>query len=141
MPQNGHTRVIQLAQDIRETNAENEFLNKLQKANSNISLLKNGKQLYLSDIKPEVITPVKVGVHYAISSLFKDYRSPADVYAYSVSTKGVDKREMGKHRLVTGQACIRSRITLEEEVVNFAVLHLSGHNLSAGVKKHHPLTG
>jgi len=86
-------------------------------------------------VKPVMIDPVRFGAHYAVSSLFRDYIDEDEVYCYCVSRRSFERLETGKQKLAVGMIHIRSRITLEEDEVSFAVLHMGDHNIFGGVRE------
>ncbi len=129
-------RAIQLAKMISGEDYESEYLSLLSAASSNIPEFKNGKEIYLNYVKHSVVDLLDVGAHYAISSLFEDYQEDACIYSYTVKRELIDFNEVGKQKLVIGKVVIRSVITFEVQLMNFAVLHLGDTNLSAGVRKH-----
>lgn len=125
-------RAIQLSDDIFHDGLKNTFLEKLAAAKSNIPEYKNGAYLYEKFVEPVVIDLKKVGVHYAISSLFEDYPENTRIYCYTV-TKGDYKRiQAGRFKLAVG--CIRliSEITGEGEYITFGVIHLGDHVFHGG---------
>ncbi len=127
-------RVIQLAQEAAEVQCESYFLKILEQAPSNLTRFKNGAEYYEKYIKPASIDLLRVGAHYAMSSLFEGYPQKTNIYCYSVENEVYDLREAGKQKLVLGRARIRCDITWEEMTINFIVLHLGDHNLNAGVR-------
>jgi alpha-amylase/alpha-mannosidase (GH57 family) len=67
-------RVVQLAEQLFEAPFEEEFLNLLGKAQSNLAEYGDGAKIYLRYVKPSIIDLEKVGAHYSISSLFAPSR-------------------------------------------------------------------
>jgi hypothetical protein len=76
---------------------------------------------------------VKLGAHYAISSLFEKYAENTRIYCYSVSSKDYHSKRSGKMRLAFGKARFTSEITQESEMLMFGVVHFGDHNLHGGV--------
>ncbi len=128
-------RAIQLAGEFSEKSVEKEYLQILEKASSNLPELENGAKIYELFVKPAMLDLLRVGGHFAISSLFEEYPESASIYCYTVNRKIYHKAEAGKLKLAIGKARILSNITWEEEPVNFAVLHLGDHNFNGGVQK------
>ncbi len=131
-------RAIQLAEQCCGEVLEQEFLQHLAQAKSNLPEHGNGAQIYLKWVKPAFVDIERVAGHYAISSLFESYPDKTRIYCYEVERENYSLEAEGKMRLATGSARLRSEITQESAAVNFAVLHLGDHNISAGVK---PLDG
>ena len=129
-------RVLQLGRDIFGEDLEQEFLALLEKAPSNIPEHANGKVIYEKFVRPAIVDLMKVGAHYAVSSLFHDYADEARIYAFGALRLGVEARESGRSRMVVGHARLVSEITLEEEAVTYAVLSLGDHNVFGGVRPH-----
>jgi alpha-amylase/alpha-mannosidase (GH57 family) len=130
-------RVIQLAHDLFERNTESrledEFLERLALAKSNIPEHQNGAEIYRKFVRPAVIGLEQVAAHYAISSVFE---TGVPIYCYSIDPKDYKAMLTGKSQLIVGNAEVHSRITWEHSHLTFAVLHLGDHNLIAGVKKY-----
>jgi len=126
-------RAIQLAKEVAQIDLEEDFLQKLESAQSNVSELENGRKIYETLIQPEIISLMNVGAHYAISCLFDKYASKAKIYTYTIETLSCDEQQSGKQNFILGEASIFSEITWEEVVINFVALHLGDHNVNAGV--------
>jgi hypothetical protein len=78
---------------------------------------------------------VRIGAHYAVSSLFKEYEDEAEIYCFHVSRKLYAQSGLGKQRLAIGLIDIESNITHEKDEISFAVLHLGDHNIFGGVRR------
>ena len=128
-------RVIQLAQEVSGVSLEETYAGLLERAPSNIPKFKNGKGVYEKLIKTSVLDLLRVGGHYAISSIFEDYPETVKLYSYTCTSRSYDCMESGKRKLAVGRTTIRSDITCEENTITFAVLHFGDHNLIA--KAHH----
>lgn len=126
-------RSIQLAKEISGLDLEEGFLERLNGAESNITEYQNGAHIYLTQVKPSVVDLRRVGAHYAISSLFEQYPAKAQLYSYTVNKDKYEIKEAGRLKLAIGRINIRSRVTLENVNVSFAVLHLGDHNFISGV--------
>ena len=86
-------------------------------------------------VKPATLDLLRVGAHFAISSLFEEYPERAHIYCYTANREAYDRAEAGRLKLAVGRTRIVSEITWDEEPISFAVLHLGDHNLNGGVKK------
>ncbi len=128
-------RVIQLGEEFSNVRLEEGFLNILQNARSNFPKYGDGRTIYERWIKPGIIDLLRVGAHYAISSLFLDYPENTTISAYNATSKAFMRREAGEQKIVIGKALIHSEITEEEKFLSFAVLHLGGHNIAGGIRK------
>ena len=127
-------RVLQLACESLATDLEDEFVERLRKAPSNLGEYRDGGGVYEALVRPARVDLLRVGVHYAFSSLFADYPEDTSIYCYSVHGEHCERLSAGRMSLCTGRASLRSDITLEEQVVSFAALHLGGHMINGGIR-------
>ena len=131
-------RAVQLARDLfpGETESlEREFLELLSRAKSNRPEMGSARELYQRNVKPSQATFESLAAHYAISGLFEPYPEKARLYCYDVERADSLSRQAGKMRLLSGTARITSRITRASASLVYAVLHLGGHTVTAGVKR------
>ncbi len=126
-------RVVQFVTLLSEIPAEAELVARLKAAPSN--LYGDGAKVYELLVKPARLDLLRVGVHYAVSSLFEDYSDEMGIYCYTVRRERHDTYEAGKLRLAIGRAKVNSNITWSEKTVSYAVLHLGDHNISGGVRR------
>jgi alpha-amylase/alpha-mannosidase (GH57 family) len=126
------SEVILYLEALKGISLESEYLRLLEKAPSNV--FKNGAQAYEMYVKPARIDLLRVGAHYAVSSLFEEYPERTGIYCYTVDSEKYDRLEAGKLKLATGKTHISSVITWEEALISFAVLHLGDHNVNGGVR-------
>jgi alpha-amylase/alpha-mannosidase (GH57 family) len=123
-------RAIQLAKEIDQKDFEPGFEDILQKATTNVREFANGKEAYQALIKSNSIDLNRVGVHFAISSIFTEYpKEEVDIYCYSANAEMYERIDAGIQILATGRITVQSRIVLEKYTVDFAVLYLGDHNL------------
>ncbi len=129
-------RAVQLAQDVLgDETVEPEFLHRLEAARGNIPQHRNGRHLYEKAVKGTMVDLLKVGAHYAVSSLFEEYPSQTKIFAYSVDQEAYQVHESGRLRLALGRARFTSEITRESATLSFGVLHFGDHNLNCGVRE------
>ncbi len=128
-------RAMQLAEKTCGLNLEPEFIALLENAPSNLPEHGNGAQVYEKLVKPAMIDLMRVGAHYAVSSLFEDYQEIADINCYTARRDFYERREAGRQKLAIGRANMHSRITWSEKAISFAVLHLGNHSLMGGVRE------
>ena len=126
-------RVLQLAEELFGNHFERHFLEKLALAKSNILEHRDGAAVYEKFVKPASVDLLKLGAHYAMSSLFETYPENTRIYAYSVENKDYRLKRSGKMRLAFGKARFTSEITLDSDHLMFGVLHFGDHNLHGGV--------
>lgn len=126
-------RAIQLAKEVSGEDLEGHFLSLLEKAPSNIPEHKNGAQVYRHMVQPAVVDLLRVGAHYAMTSLFEDYPEQATMYSYTVRRDKYILKDAGRLRLAIGSAQVCSKVTLEKADIQSVVLHLGDHNFIGGV--------
>jgi alpha-amylase/alpha-mannosidase (GH57 family) len=127
-------RAVQLSREVLGNHVEDEFLQALSKAKSNIAEHGDGAAIYCKFASPAAVNLEKLAAHYAIRSLFKPYPDRARIYCYSAERLDHHSLEAGQMRLGLGRARFTSEITLESEQLVFAALHFGDHNLSCGIR-------
>jgi alpha-amylase/alpha-mannosidase (GH57 family) len=127
-------RVVQLAQEVLGDDLERRFLERLELAKSNIAEHGDGRRLYEKFVKPSTVDLLKVGAHYAISSLFEDYQLRDKIYCYSIDREDYRPAEAGKAKLAVGRIKVTSDITWDTATISFGVMHFGDHNLWGGVR-------
>lgn len=128
------SRVLQLVKETTDMQLEETFVNLLEKVPSNIAKYQSAKYVYEHFVKPNILSLIRVGVHYAIAYLSKKHEASTHLYCYTAKDEVYDFTELGKQKLGVGKVRIVSDITKEEATIIFAVLHLGDHNFIAGVK-------
>ena len=128
------SRALQLAEECCGEKLEGEFLQHLALAKSNLPEHGDGAKIYEKWVKPAVVDIQRVGGHYAISSLFESYAEKTQIYCYEVERDRFSVEAEGKIRLANGSARLRSTITQESAALDFSVLHLGDHNVTAGIR-------
>jgi alpha-amylase/alpha-mannosidase (GH57 family) len=128
-------RVVQLAEQLFQEPLEDQFLERVAAAKSNLAEYGDGATIYRRYVKPSIVDLEKVGAHYSISSLFAPYGERSDVFAYSVKRLDYHTGDAGKLRMALGQARFTSKVTQESEVLTFWVVHFGDHNVAGGVQK------
>ncbi len=128
-------RVVQLAQELFRDSIEPRFVEKLSMARSNIRELENGARIYERFVKPARVDLLKVGAHYAISSLFEDYGDSTELYSYHVDREDYRQWSAGVARAAVGRARVRSKVTREFCPITFGTVHLGDQNVNAGVRE------
>jgi alpha-amylase/alpha-mannosidase (GH57 family) len=127
-------RAVRLAEECSGESIEPEFLQHLVLAKSNLPEHGDGAKIYEKWVKPAVVDIDRVAGHYAISSLFESYADKTRIYCYEVERLRYSVEAEGKIRLATGCARFRSTITEESAALDFSVLHLGDHNVTAGIR-------
>jgi len=128
-------RVIQLANEIFGQDFEPAFLERLEKAKSNIPEHGDGRNIYQKFVKPAMIDWQKAAAHYAISSMFQEYGKETRIFSFTFDDEHRDIRVTGKNKLAVGRVRVVSEITLESETLAYCFLYMGEHNLIGGVRK------
>ena len=128
-------RAVQLAQTLFGDHREQEFVNRLREAHSNIPGFGAGAEAYERFVKPAMVDLLGVGAHYAITSLFDGFGEQNAIYCYDVDLLDSHLQQSGRSAVAVGRARIMSRITREQMPISFGVLHFGDHNLSAGIRR------
>jgi alpha-amylase/alpha-mannosidase (GH57 family) len=128
-------RALQLAEDLFGEPIEEEFLSRLEAAETNLPELGDGRRIYEQKVKPATVGLMHVAAHYAVSSIFDAFDRREQIYCYRVTLAEQTFREGGESRLSIGHAHVESLVTLESEEVTFALLHFGGHNMSGGIRR------
>lgn len=129
-------RALQLAQELFGSSKESAFLERLEKAQSNVSGHKNGRIVYEKFVKPAMVSLKEVGAHYAISSLFNEYDEEASLFCYTVKREDYRSSETGKAKLAIGRGTFVSDLTKESQTLCFGVLYMGNHSLNCGVREY-----
>jgi hypothetical protein len=129
-------RAVQLAQALfNDPKIEEEYLNKLAVAQSNMTEQGDGRKIYETFVRSAMIDLHKVGAHYAISSLFESYAPHSQTYCYQIQQEDHTMLSSGKSRVSFGRIRITSDITLESARVTFGAVHLGDHYVTGGVRE------
>ncbi|WP_040495151.1 DUF3536 domain-containing protein [Fulvivirga imtechensis] len=127
-------RAIQLANNLTGNDYEGEFVQLLEKVPSNLEEFGHAAKAYHKFVKPMIVDMIRVGAHFAVSSLFEEFPEETVLYSFSANSRSRDYHEAGKQKLVVGHTQLKSSITWEEIDISYAVIHLGEHNLFGGVR-------
>ena len=122
-------RAIQLAERVSEIKIEDQFVENLAKAESNIAHIKNAANIYKTDIQPKRVSLTKVGMHYAVASLFDENPERLRILNYSCISDPFERFYAGVQILAIGKTSISSLVTLSEKQFSFAVLYVGQHQI------------
>jgi alpha-amylase/alpha-mannosidase (GH57 family) len=125
---------IRLCEGLMDCGLEDEFLQKLAEAKSNVPEHRDGAHLYEKFVKTSVIGLKKVSAHYAVSSLFEGYPDETKIYCFSVRKQDLQITHAGRTQLALGRVFVTSEITWEHDHMSFCVLHFGEHSLNGGVR-------
>jgi len=126
-------RVIQLASQICNEDLEPEFIQRLADAPSNVSTYTTGDEVYKKMVLPSRTNLQRVGMHYAVASIFEDEPESLTVFNYSTFNEAFIKKEAGEQKLVLGITRVKSLVTRSEKKFAFAVIYLGKHNIIGNI--------
>ncbi len=126
-------RVIQLANQICNEDLELEFIKRLAEAPSNATAYQTGDEVYKKLVLPSRTNLQRVGMHYAVSSIFEDEPEALTIFNYSTSNEAFVKKEAGEQKLVLGITKVKSLVTRSEKKFTFAVIYLGKHNIIGNI--------
>ncbi|MBL7864317.1 MAG: DUF3536 domain-containing protein [Cyclobacteriaceae bacterium] len=122
-------RAIQLSKQLTERVLEGEFLKRMEQAPSNVALYGNGAGVYKKLVIPSKTNLSRVGMHYAVSSIFEEEPENLPLFNYMATNEFFVKKEAGEQKLVIGITKVRSLVTRSEKRFAFAVIYLGKHDL------------
>ena len=122
-------RAIQLSKQLTDRVLEGEFLTRLEKAPSNILIYQNGSGVYKKLVLPSKTNLSRVGMHYAVSSIFEEEPENLPLFNYQATNEFFVKKEAGEQKIVLGITRVRSLVTRSEKRFAFAVIYLGKHDL------------
>ncbi len=122
-------RAIQLSKQLTDQDLEGEFLSRLEMAPSNVLAYENGANVYRKLVLPSKTNLTRVGMHYAVSSIFEEEPENLPLFNYQASNEFFVKKEAGEQKLVLGITKVRSLVTRSEKRFSFAVIYLGKHDL------------
>ncbi|MDX2302132.1 MAG: DUF3536 domain-containing protein [Microscillaceae bacterium] len=122
-------RAIQLGERVSNQPLENEFIQRLKDAKSNLPEHYNGLEIYDKYTSPARLTLTKVGMHYAVASLFADQPEKMNVLNYNVDNEFFERMEAGIQKLVIGRTTVYSNITFSRKYFSFVVIYLGQHQI------------
>lgn len=126
-------RAIQLGSQISDSNLEIEFVRALAEAPSNVTQLRNGAEVYSRYVLPSKTNLQRVGMHYAVSSLFEEDPDAFPVFNYTTENEFFIRKEAGEQRLVLGITKVKSNVTLTEKKFAFCVIYMGKHNIIGNI--------
>ncbi len=122
-------RAIQLSKQLTDQDLEAEFLARLELAPSNVPAYENGANVYRKLVLPSKTNLTRVGMHYAVSSIFEEEPENLPLFNYKATNEFFVKKEAGEQKLVTGITKVQSLVTRSEKKFAFAVIYLGKHDL------------
>jgi alpha-amylase/alpha-mannosidase (GH57 family) len=126
-------RSMQLVSQINDFDLELEFRRRLETVPSNVSGLENAANIYTRYVLPSKTNLQRVGMHYAIASLFEEDPESFPVFNYTTSNEIFIRKEAGHQKMVLAVTKVKSNVTRSEKKFAFAVIHLGGHNIIGNI--------
>ena len=127
-------RTLQLAQTLFGEDLEPAFLQRLERAPSNLPEHRHGRAIYEKFVKPAIIDREKLGAHFAVSSLFNEYPATTRIYSCTFEQQHGQTLTAGKAKLILGRSKVTFDVTRAWDVLSYAALHLGDHNVNGGVR-------
>ncbi|MEO1711858.1 MAG: DUF3536 domain-containing protein, partial [Bacteroidota bacterium] len=115
-------RAVHYARQIGGIDLHPEFKERLSTIPSNI--YENGLAPYEEHVAPAQVDLERVGMHYAVSSLFEEYPQSLEFFNYIASSEVFERLIAGNQRLVVGRTTVQSIITYSKKHFSFAALYL-----------------
>ncbi len=115
-------RAMELNRALSGVDLEPEFIKRMEKAPSNLPEIKNGAVAYERYVKPQAASLEKMALSHIVTLLADETENPQKAYACDVLNYEPVKLTASNMHLVYGHITLKSRITLEEKKIPFAVL-------------------
>ncbi len=126
-------RAMQLISQISEFNLAEEFIKRLEGVPSNVPSLENASNVYAKFVLPSKTNLQRVGMHYAVASIFEDDPEAFPVFNYTTSNEVFVRKEAGEQKLVLGVTKVKSNVTRSEKRFAFAVIYMGKHNIIGNI--------
>jgi hypothetical protein len=126
-------RAMQLVSQTSNVNLEGEFLARLKQAPSNLTYVDDGAEVYRKFVVPSKTNLQRVGMHYAVASLFEEDPESFPVFNYTTHNDVFIRKEAGEQRMVLGVTKVRSNVTRSEKKFAFAAIYMGQHNIIGNI--------
>jgi alpha-amylase/alpha-mannosidase (GH57 family) len=126
-------RAMQLVSQISDYNLEMEFRKRLEDVPSNVPGLQNASNVYTKFVLPSKINLQRVGMHYAVSSIFEEDPDSFPVFNYTTQNEVFIRKEAGEQKLALGVTKVKSIVTRSEKRFAFAVIYMGKHNIIGNI--------
>lgn len=126
-------RAMQLVSQISDYNLEMEFRKRLEEVPSNVPGLQNATNVYTKFVLPSKINLQRVGMHYAVSSIFEEDPDSFPVFNYTTQNEVFIRKEAGEQKLTLGVTKVKSIVTRSEKRFAFAVIYMGKHNIIGNI--------
>ncbi len=128
-------QAMQYAYETKGLDLEKEFLSRLEKGWSNFVESGNGRDIYLSGVKPVSVDFKKLAAYFGVMSLFS--KKMEDIPSYCFGLNVLRMVSLGENNPVArfGRIAICSKLTMEEKTFSFSSISIGGHNVLCSVSK------
>jgi len=126
-------RALQLINQVTGNDLEEEFIRRLELAPSNVPAYENGGTVYRRFVQPTKTNLQRVGMHYAVASLFEDEPENTPIFNYTTSNEFFVRKEAGEQKLALGITKVKSNVTHSEKQFTFAVVYMGKHNIIGNI--------
>jgi alpha-amylase/alpha-mannosidase (GH57 family) len=130
-------RALHLAADAGQPGLVEPFLQRLALAPSNDPQWRDARHLFEERILANRVDLAHVAAHHAIATGFSTRRQPSveplAIHCYQARERQLEQHVAEGARLCLGLVEITSGITFEQGTFLFAVLHIGGYSLNAGL--------
>ncbi len=111
-----------------------EFLQRLERAESNIPELKSGSVIYQLFVEPAIYTPERIAASYAFSVLLERDSQGLQVPQFEIKEKARVERSVPQ-RSARGLLLIKDRLTLEESLQGYWIIFRSLRDVRCYVRR------
>jgi len=126
-------RAIQLAEQVSSVDLEDHFLELLNLSVSNLKEYGTAADMYRKYVIPTRLDLLRVGMHYAVASLFDIDQDELEIFNYTAETEFFERRDAGIQRLVLGRIKVKSKTTYSENYFSFGAIYMGQHNLTGHI--------
>lgn len=124
-------RAVEYAKQVAGVDYQKDFIKRLAQAPSNV--FSDGAYSYKKHVLTARVDLMRVGMHYAVSSLFEAYPQQLTFFNYIATSELYENKEAGNFILAVGRTKVKSQITLSEKDFSFAVLYLGQQNIIGNI--------
>ncbi len=114
-------RAMELNRELSGVDLEPQFIKMLEQAPSNLPEIKNGAVAYERYVKPQAVSLESMALLHIINTLADETVNPQRTYACEVLKYEPIKLSAPNLLLCYGKITLKSRITLEEKEIPFAI--------------------
>jgi alpha-amylase/alpha-mannosidase (GH57 family) len=124
-------RAIHYAWQVSGVKLHDDFIQKLEETPSNV--YSNGAVSYLKNVVTARVDLVRVGMHYAASSIFEEYPEHLDFFNYIADSESFYRLSAGTQRLAVGRTTVTSKATRSTKQFSFAALYLGQQHIIGNI--------